>query len=696
LNFLKNIKIRTATAILSALIVVLALGVGTAGFLVLNEVQGTSLTWQTYEKKTARKADHLSGLRAALGYGGVIHNFKNFVLRKNRLLIVDVHARMLDATVELTAYSSLGMTDDEGKAISVIEDTLTKYLDAVSRAEKLSNSGMASNEIDRIVKIDDRPALEAFETLSMALRKAREESSKSVYQSVSRATTAVVVTMFVVGGLTGFLVFGFFWFSRVQFVTPLLELDNVMRGLTNGDTDTPVPFLNRANELGEMARSIEIFRENVARRKHAEEEVKQIQHSLEENVKERTLAAVEAKEEAERANRSKSEFLSSMSHELRTPLNAILGFTQLLNTDPESPLTEKQVDATEQVLKSGDHLLNLIDKVLDLAAIESGRVTLDITVQDPRPIIENCTAIARNLSGQKGLTFYDRTTGWKLPEISIDETRFRQVLLNLLSNAVKYNRDDGTVTISVSEGAQKSLRISIADSGRGIAKGKQALLFQPFSRLGLENSDITGTGIGLTITKDLVEAMGGTIGFQSALDFGSTFWLEFPIVSGELSMKDHCKESASASVSAPTSTTLSSDISPRTAHTVLCVEDDPSSLKLLETILERIPNTNILSAHTGELGIDLAEIHHPDVILLDINLPGISGIEVLKRLKSSPASSTIPVIALTARASRADRERGLEAGFENYLTKPINVEEVTSAVKKCFASPAESGRPDLT
>ena len=314
--------------------------------------------------------------------------------------------------------------------------------------------------------------------------------------------------------------------------------------------------------------------------------------------------------------------------------------------------------------------------------IESSRlVTSDAGLQvtrDPTPVIRSCAAMARRLAEQKGLSFYDRTTGWHLPDLNIDETRFRQVLLNLLSNAVKYNRESGTVTLAAEEGKNGCLRISVTDSGRGIAAEKHSQVFTPFSRLGLENSDITGTGIGLTITKELVEAMGGTIGFDSTLHVGSTFWLEFPIAGGELSVKDHSEVLATK--------TAPSKFAPQKTLTVLCVEDNPSSLKLLESIIERISGATMISAHTGELGVDMAEIHRPNVILMDINLIGMTGIEALERLKASPATTDIPVIALTARASAKDKTLGLEAGFVEYLTKPIDVEKVTSAIHEACRS----------
>jgi len=241
---------------------------------------------------------------------------------------------------------------------------------------------------------------------------------------------------------------------------------------------------------------------------------------------------------------------------------------------------------------------------------------------------------------------------------------------------VKYNRDGGTVTLAVEAGDGGMLRISVIDSGIGIAKETQGQAFEAFTRLGHESSDIPGTGIGLTITKSLVEAMGGTIGFESTLDMGSTFWLEFPIVRGALVAKQPADTPVSAKPSA--------DAPSKAKYTVLYVEDNPSSLELMELIINRIPGTDMIAAHTGELGVDLAEIHQPDLIFMDINLPGMNGFQALDRLRASEKTKAIPVIALTAQAGGADREHGLQAGFDDYLTKPFQIDDIAAILHRSF------------
>ena len=384
---------------------------------------------------------------------------------------------------------------------------------------------------------------------------------------------------------------------------------------------------------------------------------------------------VAARDEADRANRAKSEFLSSMSHELRTPMNAILGFAQLLENNPENPLDGKQRESVQQILTGGEHLLTLIDDVLNLAQIESGQFSLSIEVTDLEPVFGECLAIARTLTEKRGITVIDRTQDQDIPWVLIDATRFRQVLLNLLSNAVKYNRDEGSVILKADETADGMVRVSVTDTGPGIPREKQDQLFQPFSRLGLEATDIQGTGIGLNITKELVELMAGRIGFESAPGKGSTFWVEVPMAEdGEKTKRKDKRSSPSQGAEAQL----------KPGHTLLYVEDNPANLKLMETLIERVPEMHMFSAHTGELGLELAAAHKPDVILMDINLPGIDGIEALHRLKESPETRDIPVIALTSNAMSRDVEEGLKAGFHRYLTKPIRIEEVTSALESAL------------
>lgn len=383
-------------------------------------------------------------------------------------------------------------------------------------------------------------------------------------------------------------------------------------------------------------------------------------------------ALLEAKQDAELADRVKSEFLSSISHELRTPLNAIIGFTQLIQTDKSNPLSEKQLEATEYVLKSSAHLLSLIEQVLDLSAIESGQVRVEVETTDPEPIVADCAMIAENLAQEKNLTFFNRVANWNLPKINVDQTRFRQCLLNLLSNAVKYNRDNGCVTFAVTESEKHALRFMVIDSGPGIPTEMQDKVFAPFTRLGQEASGIPGTGIGLKITKELIEAMGGSIGFDSTPNLGSTFWVDIPIVSGILSLRETPQDEKRI------------ELRDEGKYTVLCVDDNPSSLKLMGSIVDRIPNVSLITAHTGELAVDLAEIHRPDVVLMDINLPGIDGFDALKQIHQSEVTKKTPVIALTARASAKDRQRGLEEGFHAYLTKPVDVTEVTSILANTF------------
>ena len=372
---------------------------------------------------------------------------------------------------------------------------------------------------------------------------------------------------------------------------------------------------------------------------------------------------IHAKERAEKASLAKSEFLNSMSHELRTPLNAILGFAQLLESDPQ-PLTAEQRDNVQYISKSGYILLGLVNEVLDLARIEAGRVVLSIEPVLLDEVLETATSIIGPLLKANALTLAvdgKRSFGHA---VAVDHLRFKQVMLNLLTNAAKYNRRGGSITLRCLPAGSGMTRIEVQDTGIGIPYDKQPHLFESFERLGRENGTVPGSGIGLVITRRLTEMMQGRVGFSSEPGAGSTFWVEFPSA---------VLPAGAESMAAATRPQLAADQEHDNRIKVLYVEDNPANLRFMERLIGKIPNTHMLGTPDPVLGLELARAHHPDVILLDINLPGMDGYEVLRLLQNDEATCRIPVIAVTANAMPRDIERGNNAGFNGYVTKPINV-----------------------
>jgi PAS domain S-box-containing protein len=374
-----------------------------------------------------------------------------------------------------------------------------------------------------------------------------------------------------------------------------------------------------------------------------------------------------AKSVAEKANLAKSAFLSSMSHELRTPLNAILGFAQLLEAGSPPP-TDAQFVRLRQIIKAGWYLLELINEILDLAVIESGNISLSREPVSLIDIVSECHAMIESQAHQRDIkmTFLPFDHTWFA---YADRTRVKQVLINLLSNAIKYNREHGTVEVECIKSTPDRIRIIVRDIGAGLPPEKLAQLFQPFNRLGQEGGAEEGTGIGLMVTKRLVEMMGGAIGVESAVGKGSTFWFEL------ISVAEPQLDAEGEDV-----TTLAHPPRGARLHTMLYVEDNPANLMLVEQIVEDIPRVRMLSARDGNQGIALARTHLPDMILMDINLPGINGIEVMKILRGYPTTMNIPIVALSANAMHRDIEKGLEAGFFRYLTKPIKINEFVNAL----------------
>ncbi len=367
---------------------------------------------------------------------------------------------------------------------------------------------------------------------------------------------------------------------------------------------------------------------------------------------------------AEKANQAKSDFLSSMSHELRSPLNAVLGFAQLINSDSPPP-TESQKASVDQILHAGWYLLELINEILDLAQIESGKMALSVEPTSLAEVIAECQAMIEPQAQKRGI----RMSFPKFEEprfVDADRTRLKQVLVNLLSNAIKYNRPNGTVQVDCSESSADQLRVRVRDTGQGLPPSMVMQLFQPFNRLGRENTGEEGTGIGLVTSKRLVELMGGAIGVESTVGQGSAFWFDLRRAGAPQFHSDAQRVLPSAPAAHDATAPL---------HTLLYVEDNPANLKLVEQLIARRPDMRLLTAIEGHQGVQLARAHQPEVILMDINLPGISGVEALMILRGDPTTAHIPVVALSANAMPRDIERGLQAGFFRYLTKPIRVDE---------------------
>lgn len=384
--------------------------------------------------------------------------------------------------------------------------------------------------------------------------------------------------------------------------------------------------------------------------------------------------------QAKKANLAKTEFLSSMSHELRTPLSAILGFAQLLESGSPPP-TNSQLRSIGQILHAGWYLLDLINEVLDLALIESGKLSLSMEASSLTEVMHECEAMTGPQAKKHGISVIFSKLA--IPYfVNADRTRMKQVLINLLSNAIKYNRSGGRVVVDCIAGTPGRIRICVTDTGAGLSPDELQQLFQPFNRLGREAGTEEGTGIGLVVCKRLIDLMGGAIGVESTVGQGSMFWFELNLTAAWR----------------PAAGTHQPAVEQKHGHafaaqrTLLYVEDNPANLMLVEDIMARRPDIRLLCAMDGNSGVEKARACLPDVIVMDINLPGISGAKAMRILAEDPTTAHIPVVALSANAMPRDVARGLDAGFFRYLTKPIKINEFmdTLDVALAFAAAASA------
>ncbi len=432
----------------------------------------------------------------------------------------------------------------------------------------------------------------------------------------------------------------------------------------------PVEYISKPIiDLGKVVGAVVTFTDITAR-KNSEKELQHAYNELEKRIEERTHELNQAKELAEHHNQTKSEFLSRMSHELRTPMNAILGFAQIMNESRKDPLSDSHKSRLSQILKAGNHLLELINEVLDLARVEAGKITVSLEPINIAELATDVLNVVHPMAEKFNICLIDKITSQNSAHIFADKTRLKQVLLNLLSNGIKYNRKEGSVTLSLEEPKDGTINLLVTDTGMGIPSEKLEKIFVPFDRLDAEGSEVEGTGIGMTISKKLIELMNGRIHVHSTMGKGSQFSVSLP----SCDPKKIDKKYEFLPLESSSSETSTQKL------TVLYIEDNKTNVLLVQDILSDFPEVTILTAPQAAMGLDLAYAHQPDLILMDINLPGMDGFEALKRLQNMEETHDTPVIALSANAMQKDIDRAKKAGFKDYITKPIDISKLKKKI----------------
>lgn len=510
----------------------------------------------------------------------------------------------------------------------------------------------------------------AFDLYEDALKESKREGDAFERELINaeKITILFVVISFVLSCIVAVII-------AMRVTAPLKSLSDLTERISPENLGERLPVKGK-DEFSILAQRfnamLDVLKSNIEKREESERQVIEANNQLEKRVQERTATLKEAREEAERASAAKSEFLSSMSHELRTPLNAILGFAQLLNQSRRFPLVDKQKKSVDQIITGGKFLLALIDQLLELNKIEAGEMQIDLDcVRAEDVLVESLSFVSARARDEK-IAIVDMTQSETLPYLRTDQTRLCQVLVNLLSNGIKYNKPGGEVRIST-ELLEGRLKIIVGDTGVGISEELQGKLFKPFERLGHESGQVEGTGIGLTIAKRIIESLGGCIDFESTKDKGSTFWVEVPLCDklddeGETCLPGVVEEDVVQSDTLPLH------------RKILYVEDNRENIKLMSAVIQEVEGCEFLVSMDGEEGVKIAEEQLPDLILMDICMPGMTGIEALKYLRENPRTKHIPVIAVSASAMPNDVKAGRDAGFNDYVTKPFDLADLLTKI----------------